>query len=175
MMIYESDTRFYRAWNSSDSAWNFIATNRKLWVRKTTDQTRTSTTTVTADADLLIPNVPASTYYRLNAVVGYNADTAADMKGGLYGPSGGSYVGTYRAPPFGASGTSGSITYDFANFGSSFTFGGTGSGFNVAADFDGVLYSGTGGTVGFQWAQNTSNAIGTVVLTSSYIVLTPIA
>lgn len=175
MMIYETDTRFYRGWNSSDSSWNYLASNRKLWCRKTADQSKTSTTTVAADTDLLITGVPASTYYRLNAVVGYNGDSAADMKGGLYGPSGGSFAGTYQSPPSGASGTNGSMTYDFASFGNAFIFGCTGTGFNCAAEFNGVLHSGTGGTVGFQWAQNASSGTATTVLTSSYITLFPIA
>lgn len=175
MMIYETDTRFFRSWNSSDSSWNFVATNRKLWCRKGTDTGRASNTTPSADPDLLIPNVPASTYYRLNAVVGYFADTTADMKGGLYGPSGASYAGTYQAPPSSATGTSGSMTYDFASFGTGFIFGGTGTGNNIAAEFNGVLYSGTGGTVGFTWAQSVSSGTATTVLTSSYITLFPIA
>ncbi len=174
MMIYETDTRLYRAYNSSDAAWNFIATNRKLWARKSSDQSKTTNTSVAADTELLVTGLPSGQFYFLRGIIGYSADTAADMKGGLYGPSGGSFRGTYRSPAQTVTATSGIIAFDFADFGAGFVFGGAGGGVNVGADFDGILYSGVGGTVGFQWAQNASSATATIVLTSSYIRLTPL-
>jgi hypothetical protein len=174
MTVFETDTRFFRSYNSTDATWYIVGTNRKLWVRKPADTTRTSNATASADPDLLLTNVPASTYYRLQAMIAYSADTAADMRAGLYGPSGATYKGQYQGAPLTVTGSPSTLSLDATVLGSGFGFGGIGSGTDIYAMFDGTYYSGVGGTMGFTWAQYVSNAIGTTVRTDSYLKLEPL-
>ncbi len=174
MTVYETDTRFFRSWNSADSSWYIVGTNRKLWVIKLTDTGRPSNSSPTSDPELFVANVPASTYYHLNSVVSYNADTAADIQGGIYGPSGATFKGTYQGAYTTATSSPAPLTLNSGALGSSFGFGGVGTGTDVYAVFDGIFYSGSGGTMGFTWAQAFSNAIASTVKAQSYIRLVPL-
>lgn len=152
-----------------------VAAVAALKVLKPSDTGRVSTTTAAADPDLLI-NVPAGTYYTVVANIIYNGDATGDMRGGIYVPSGGSFNGTMRAQNSGATATSGSIVTDAQVATGSFAFGCLGSGTNLTALVVGVLYSGTGGNMGWQWSQSVSTASpATTVKANSFITLIPLA
>lgn len=144
-----------------------------LSVRRGADLSRASTTAPAVDPILKI-NLPAGKLYQVVGHVVYSADAAADLKGGLYGPANSWYVGGYQGQPSTATSGSGVVTTDQVGFGTGYVWGGTGAANSLWAEFVGMLYSGDGGDFGFTWAQNTSNAIGTVVRADSFFVLTPL-
>lgn len=141
-------------------------------VTKSADTGRTSTTTVSADPHLLI-TVPASKTYTMIAVIGFNGDSAGDMKGGFYVPSGGTITGTMRTQNATASATAGSIVTDLYSGSTGFQFGCIGTGTSMTALCVATVASGTGGNLGFTWAQVSSSATATTVKAGSFITLLP--
>jgi hypothetical protein len=151
-----------------------VAAVAALKVLKPGDTGRASLTTAAADPDLLI-NLPSGTYYTLVSNLIYNGDPAADLKGGFYVPSGGTFSGTIRAQGTAASATSGSIITDSQGPSGSFGFGCLSTATNLTALVVGVVYSGTGGNFGFQWAQATTSTTATTLKANSFLTLIPLA
>lgn len=154
---------------------DLITSSQPLFVRKVADTSRISTTTTSADPELLIASLPAQRYYAVIGVVSYNGDTTADMKGGLYGPTNATYIGAYRSAPSTVAATATTIVANTIGLGNGFAFGCMGTGTDMNCLFVGTYYSGDGGTFGFTWAQNSSVATNTTVKSGSYFVLTPVA
>lgn len=143
-----------------------------LAVRKGTDtNSGANNTTPTADPTLKI-TLPAGKYYLVIGRVVFNAIAAADLKGGLYGPSGAWYAGGYEGQGAAATSSLGSVTTDQVGFGNGYVWGGVGS--DLGAQFIGMLYSGLGGDFGFQWAQATASTTATIVRADSFFTLIPV-
>lgn len=145
-----------------------------LWCRKTTDTSRASNTTASADPDLLV-TLPASTNYWVHGVIVYAADTTADLKAGLYGPSGANFYGTFRGPNSGVSTNPATLLLDPPGINTTpatagYVIGGIGSGSTLTIEVAGLLTMATGGTVGWAWAQNVSSGTATVVKAGSALV-----
>lgn len=140
--------------------------------RKGTSTGRQSNVTPTADPDLKV-TLAAATWYMLNGFVVYNGLAAADLKGGLYGPTNSFANGIYQALGASASTSEGSVTMGAVGFGNGFVFGCIGTGSDLIAKFDLYIYSGDGGDCGFTWAQSVTNATATTVKADSTFMFTP--
>jgi hypothetical protein len=133
-------------------------------VRSTT-QSVTSSTALQNDNQLFFNSIPASTTWKFLLTVLYNGGTtgSSDIKVGWSLPSGATAFGMSIAVanPLGVS-----IVY-FTQATTVFSAtNGTGS--PLGAFFSGSIIMGsTAGTVQLQWAQNTSNATATTVMTGS--------
>lgn len=121
---------------------------------KTSDTSRSSTTTLTADPNLVV-SVVANAVYVLSAFIPHTYDPACDFKCTISGPSGASmpfWTAWWRT-------TDGNnIAGAMPNLGSVLTIT-SGSGTTVQPLWaQGVLTVGaTAGSVAFEWAQNTSS------------------
>lgn len=144
-----------------------VATMKAL---KPSDTSRASVTTSAADPGLAI-TLPPGKYYTLISNIIFNGDSAAQMRGGLYVPSGGSFSGTVRVQGSAATATAGPIVTDVKGPSGSITFGCIGTGTNLTALIVGMVYSGAGGDCGFQWAQSSSSTTATTVKANSFIIL----
>lgn len=141
------------------------------FARKTADQTIASSTAMTNDSELVVPVIANATYV-MKAFISYRALAAAKIKIGWTGPAG----ATMDWSPVGLdTGVSGFVTginravYTIAN---APAVGEAGVAQSVSAGPEGMLItSATAGNLQFQWAQNTSNATGTVVKANSWVFL----
>jgi hypothetical protein len=135
-------------------------------VRKTADQSVTSSTTLINDTHLKFAVAANETYIFQVFIWAYSANTTPDLKLTITGPSGSTIAfspSTYYAT---ADGTTALGTVN--------TGGGS---FNTFVDanernqlyFGSILNGGTAGDLQFQWAQNTSSATATTVKAGSYI------
>lgn len=131
-------------------------------VRKSTDESVTSSTTLQNDNHLFLP-VVANATYDLFLMCIFSGDTAGDIKFAWSVPSGTVLRWVDQT------GTSGIATdTDFY----SAPGGSTQVGFQIWAT---VVTSSTAGNVQFQWAQNASSATATIVRTNSHLKMTRIS
>jgi hypothetical protein len=147
------------------------------WIQviKATDESRSANDTLTDDATLKF-TVAANTKYRFRFRVFYTTDTDADFKLQAAGPAAPTMI-TYTliafAPGSGIGGGSiaGAIALTQGTaFGVPLALTETGGSVDGAIHVDGILHNGANaGTVVFQWAQNTSDAGGTIVRAGSYL------
>jgi hypothetical protein len=135
-------------------------------VRKSSDQSVTSSTTVVNDSQLKFA-VEASTTYIFQAwLYTYAADGTPDIKVTFTGPAGSTVLWSSSQVIFNAGGST-TLTVVSA--------GGTTADLFVDANFRAIqlygtiLNSTTAGDVQLQWAQNTSSANSTTVKAGSYI------
>lgn len=135
-------------------------------VLKTAHETRTSNTTLTNDTDLKGTVQPAGKYI-FRARIYADTTAAGDFKFAVSGPA--SPVGVRIAHyAIAAGATAFSAIGVETAFGTSVSVLGTGTnGVFVAIDGE-FETNAAGGTVAFQWAQNTSDAGNTRVLAGSY-------
>jgi len=138
---------------------------------KTADETVTSSTTLQNDNQLLLPYQPNATYIFRCWVdyEGANVGTG-DLKWNWSGLTSGTNL-RYTANYMSLTGTFSPTIGAAVNLGSSTLAAGTnGSGNPVGFEMVGSLSTGsTGGTLQLQWAQNTSNATGTIVHAQSFL------
>ncbi|MFE3326904.1 hypothetical protein [Streptomyces sp. NPDC059176] len=138
---------------------------------KTSDTPRSSTTSISADPHLSINVVPGT--YRVDALIVYTADTAADLKLGWFAP--GSTTGAWW--PGGSD--SGNTTFaattrwgaptDFSA--STLPVAGVGSSNVVACRPTGTAVVVGTGQISLAWAQQSSSATATTVRTHSWLEL----
>lgn len=128
---------------------------------KTSDTTRNSNTTTSADPALQFA-MAASTIYDIRIVIKLRTTAASDFKWGLTGPASPTEVYGGQVGGFGAAGTFEAYPTNLAYIGSS--------------DGAGVLHveltvenGANSGTFSFDWAQNSSGGGPTVVKAGSYI------
>ncbi len=143
--------------SSGSSGWTLVS--------KASDETRTSTTTMTADSALTFA-VSANTNYRFRMSIFYDTNATPDFQYQLQGPASPTrvrYEHHYIAPGTGSATFANNSNYAVGTS----PLGGTGPG-HVA--LEGILQNGVNaGSVSFQWAQNTSDGNPTLVLQGSYI------
>lgn len=125
-------------------------------VRKTADESVTSSTTLQNDNHLLLP-VVANATYDLFLLCVFSGDTAGDIKFAWSVPSG---TVLRWVDQTGSSGLATDTDFYSAPGGT------TQVGFQIWAT---VVTSATAGNIQFQWAQNTSSATATIVRTNSHL------
>jgi len=142
---------------------------------KSGNTSRASTTTITADPHLATTVVPGT--YRIDAVLFYDADSAADLKLGWTAPSG--TTGIWWPGGSDSSNTTQAAT---ARWGAVTDIGtgtlpvaGIGSGTIVTCRPVGTAIVTTAGTLALAWAQSASSATATVVRQNSWLSLRRIA
>lgn len=166
---------FRAGFDSDDAAWQANIRELERWaaqsafvqVVKTTDETRASNTTTTADAELKFAVEP-QTKYRVRGKIWFDANTTPDFK----------YQFTWPASPThahlvlndivsGGSAATRRLVTDTTQADQTLLSTGNTGGF---IEFDMILHNaGTEGVFAFEWAQATSSATGVVVLAGSYL------
>lgn len=140
---------------------------------KATSTTRTATTTLADDPDLVIALEANATYF-VEFFIKYAAVTAEQVKTAWTVPSGASggkcRIGVSSAVNDATTGGPfGDGAFGQHAFSTSLTYGTRNSTANqVAAYESGTLTTTNAGNVALQWAQNTSGATGTLVAAGSY-------
>lgn len=141
-----------------------------LFVRKTADESVTSSTTLQNDDHLVLALV-AGTTYLLTGMLIYDASTAGDFKLAFTVPAGVTINWTaagFRVADTTASG-GGSPTVQTGS-GTTKNVGGIGAGSKGAAVLNGLIRVGTtAGNLQLQWAQDVSDATATTVYTDSFL------
>jgi hypothetical protein len=146
-----------------------------LYVRKTADQSVTSSTTLVDDNQLLL-SVVANAVYELRMLLIYTAATTGDLNMTFTGPA----AATLDWNVGGLSGTSATnpdgVTWWGANtIGGNDSVGGAGA-TNMVARPSGVLITaGTAGTFKLRWAQAASSGTATTIKTGSVMILQRVA
>jgi hypothetical protein len=142
------------------------------FLAKSADESRASTSTLATDSELFF-NAAADTYYLLNASLRGWADAASDYKyaiGGTatvtvcYGLWGGNYA--QEATPV----INGRSFVPFSGLGSArFSTGGAGATDNIYVNAWLLVKTVSAGTLGVQWAQNASTAVGAITRAGSWL------
>lgn len=139
---------------------------------KTSDTSRTSTTTLTADPNLAV-SVVANAVYLVNLYVAHTYDAACDMKFSWSGPAGATmtnWMAAWRTVD--GTETSGS----FASISTSVPLQSASGSFTQPVWAHGLLIvSSTAGTFSFTWAQNTSSVNAATVKSGSILQLDRVA
>jgi hypothetical protein len=146
-----------------------------LYVRKTADQTVTSSTTIGDDSQLLVA-VDANATYEVWCHIIYTAGTVGDLKIGWSGPTSATFDWVIGGADAGS--TAIGSTYRGANtISGTDVAGGPGSGnpAMVTRPSGVLITSSTSGTFKFRWAQGTSDATSTVVKSGSIMALRRLA
>lgn len=147
---------------------------RPVVIRKTGDESVTSSTTLQDDDHLVFP-IGANEIWHVRYALLYSASTAGDCKINVTVPSGGAYrlgILGLDASASGATGAFGTTTMTEVS-GSNIRGG---SGFSALAIFEGVIVNGaTPGAVTLQFAQGTSDGTATTLLANSSLVAHRIA
>lgn len=151
-------------------------------VYKTALESRSSTTTLTADSELSVP-VKAGRIYIIDAAINYSSpgSNTPDLQLGWSAPSGSSMWWGMFGLDIGSTTPAGSVVTHFSTVPSPGTravgaIGASASGgasWPTQALVHGILTITTAGTLTFLWSQWTSNATATIVREASYIRLTP--
>jgi hypothetical protein len=137
------------------------------YTEKAASTTRTSTTTVTADPDLQI-HLDANKTYWMEMVAPFTSPTAAGFKFSFFVPAGTVFTGYALAVVnaavsvyiFSSGGTAITINVPLANT--------AGGGVDDLVAVRGTLdTAGSAASIGYQWAQNTSNGGNTIVRAGS--------
>lgn len=170
---------------------SLLSSAQPMTVRKTSDTSRSSTTTAVADPHLQFTNLPANAVYTLTGWLQYSTSTAADIlidwttpagaqgAWGAYG-AGHSPVISFNTTPAITSDTQQSRGYpvrlETNVIGQSRSFGGLGTGVTLTTGIFALMRVGsTGGTYSMDWAQLASDATNTTIYTDSWLCLQRIA
>jgi hypothetical protein len=148
--------------------------NQLEWVtvKKDADETVSSDSTYSDDADLTFP-AAASSKYAFRIVVFFDTSAAADFKYQIQGPASPTLV-RMEVKHIIAGGTAyaGQVVQTAFATSVAVAGGGTTGGF---VEVNGILHNGTtADEVVFQWAQNTSDASNTTVRAGSYLEWMPL-
>ena len=145
-----------------------------LYVRRTTDHAGKTADTTAADDDQLTLAVAANTTYKVRALVFFDGATAGDIKLALSGPSGATLSYGILGPGSSSSALS-SISVRMS-VGGGGSIGAVGVGTSAWAVIEGIIrVASTAGNVAVQWAQGTSDATATRLLTDSHLTLDKLA
>jgi hypothetical protein len=128
--------------SSSSGGWTFI--------HKTADESK-STQTLANDGDLLF-TATANKVYVIKLILGINADVSGDYKQAFTLPT--------NASGFISAGNLSGTSPTGQDITSNEVIGGAGS--NEVASFEGIILGGDGGTVNYQWAQNSIGGTSTL-------------
>lgn len=145
-------------------------------VGKVASPARASTTTLTADTELVVP-LSRLRFYSLRGVLVYTSPTTADFKFDFTGPSGAVGEISGRGLSTAVTTAVGDLDAGVVTLGgSAMTSGGAGTGTKVALDVMGHLNTGeTAGDLTLRWAQNTSDVGNTTLYGGSHLILEPLA
>jgi hypothetical protein len=145
---------------------NFLAMDRHLIVRKTANQTVTSSAVLVNDATLVLP-VAANDVWRFEFNVIYSAGTAADLKVGFTFPAAGEIVAYSAHGDSNATLTHSVFTGTTTPTATKHYFG-NGVSEKIYLTIPGLfINAGTAGNLTMQWAQNASDAATTTVYANS--------
>ncbi len=146
------------------------------YAEKAAGTTRAATTTLTADPDLQIHLDTNKTYW-MELIAPFSSATAAGFKFSFFAPAGTVFTG-YAETYISAVGLT-LYTYSSANLllTANISMGSTaGSGIDDLVAVRGTLdTAGSAGNIGYQWAQNTSNAGNTIVRAGSSMYIRRVA
>lgn len=139
---------------------------------KQTDTTRTSTTTYTNDPHLVITGLAASTRYIVECHGVYQAAVTPQIKFQMTFPAGATMdAGSWEYDP-GTDDWQANASVSSASP-AAFVAGLAGTGANVPFKLTGALTMGaTAGDLALQWAQNVSNATGTILRKGTWLRVT---
>lgn len=167
-MIWETDTLKLMRYNGT--GWDQVGGSTPQTVQTgfiATDQSRTSTTTVSAITGLNVP-LSANSKYKFEAWVYYTALPAADARLAVVGPSGA--TGFYSMVGAQSSATGAINTVDMTPYSINTVLALGGITTALAVQFSGYIFTGgTAADVNIQGAQNASNATPTVFKTGSWL------
>ena len=146
---------------------NQLAEGPHLIVRKTSDQSVTSSTVLVDDTALVLPLL-ANEVWQYKFFVVYGAGTTGDIKLGWTFPT----AGDLRMSGPAANDSGGTLTYNIFSTTTSPTtarnYAGAGTAAYTSLPFEGVFVNGANaGNLTFQFAQNTSDATSTTVKANS--------
>lgn len=167
MQVFRLDAAEPMIYRGGGWAWSGV----QRTARKSANETVTSSTTYQDDDHLFLTGLPATSYLAFELYLKYTAHASADIKTQFTVPTNGAieYGVIGKSGTAQANGSSG--TPDFAALfaGSTPRLGGwqNDNASHMFAYIMGTLYTGDGGSLTLQWAQDTSNATGTIVLASS--------
>lgn len=151
--------------------WNGAAVPaRGIWntIKKAADQSKTSNATLANDTDLVVPLL-ASTKYAIRGLVFFDTGATGDFKWRHVGPASPTLVRILRQWVLPGGTAFAGIAIDTAFSAADLALAGTGTNGGVVA-FDGIIHNGANaGSFAFAWAQNTSDAVATIVRAGSYI------
>lgn len=163
MTIYETDTNRYMFYNGA--AWDYVF---GASIRKTADESVTSSTSMQDDNELLIA-VAANTNYIFEGFIIYDGATAGDIIMGWSGPAGSTIE--WFADSLINSATTGvdAVARTYQTTGTP-SGGALGAGSNVFANPRGIIQvAGTAGNLQFRWAQLASSGTATRVRAGSML------
>ena len=135
-----------------------------------------SSTTLADDSDLTV-TLPGGIHYKLAGQLIYSTRSDTDFKFRLVTPTNATFDGKFSGLLPGDTGISGVVPHDREVQNTDYIFGGEGANNTtyMIVEMSGWLYSGDGGTFKIQWAQNVSNATGTILRGKSFVDLERIA
>lgn len=131
---------------------------------KITNTSAVTSATLVNDLDLVLP-VVAAAVYDFSAFIAYEGNTtgSGDLKAQWTVPAGASL--TYQASGGSTSGFGTPVSLGARSAGTAYAYGTDGSGVPCAVTMTGTLIMGsTAGSLQLQWAENTANATGTLLL-----------
>jgi hypothetical protein len=145
---------------------NLAAAAGKL-VQKTSDTSRSSTTTTTADPALQF-SMQANTKYVIEITIIYSTGATPDFKWGLSGPA--SPTSVNGAAIMGTPPTSGTLTHTtFTAYPTNVALATVDTGVGLLKVTLAVLNGANTATFSFDWAQNSSSATAAIVKAGSYL------
>jgi hypothetical protein len=147
-----------------------------LSARKTTSTQRTNTTTLTNDPELVV-TLAVGGVYEMTGKLLYRAHSSADLRVTFSGPLNSFVDYTAHGLLVGASGTTGDVAHTHFWLGNQLTLGGAAAEntTQLTAFLHGYVNAGAGGPWALQWAQNTANAVGTILVINSFLTYRRIA
>ncbi len=154
-----------------------LESRKSLFVRKTGDTSRSSTTTLADDPELTL-TVAANATYLVDVGLWYvsTSQTAGDFRGQLFAPAGAAMqAAIHSLSTTAAAGTDdvcGSITL---SFGWSVGVNSTAEPWNPLMAKGVLVVGSTAGAFKLQWAQNFSHATATTLKANSYLALRRVA
>lgn len=144
------------------------------FVRKTSNQQVTSSTTLVNDTQLVL-TLTANSIYMIDGFVAYDgAFNAGDFKADWSAPAGATIYWAVNGPATGGGALYASNTVSIGTVQTAGTYG-TGGAQTSLNPKGLVTTAGTGGSLQFRWAQNTSNATATTVYAGSWFRIQRIA
>lgn len=162
---------------SDDEVLTYDVVNRyfvqQTSVIKSADETVTSSVTLQNDDHLSVA-VLANSQYFVEFFIIYDAIQAADIQIGWSAPSGATFDWTHGGLGTSATTSVGPVSRNYRTLSDVGTIGGpsASSGTNAVIPGEGRLVTvGSSGNLVFRWAQNTSNATGSVVKANSVLIV----
>jgi hypothetical protein len=138
---------------------------------KTSNESVTSSTTLQNDDDLFV-SVTSNSTYIVHCLINCDGASTGDIKIQFTGPAGASFTGLCNGLAIGgATGSDDQVASIDLATAKSFGLAG-GAGVTRPVNIHGnLVIAGTSGTFRLQWAQDTSDATATRVLTGSHLIL----